>query len=152
MKEVTIFTLLKEIENKNYQFYDSLTKEQQQILFKPVVVMMWLVGSYSSINQYMLLDEIVNRYLFTFSKHPKLLYLLMCVCGEHKSKKSVFLKRNVKQQKFKETMEVIELYYNCSPREAETYKVLLNIEDIKEMATSLGYENSQIKLILKEWS
>jgi len=152
MKEVTVFSLLKEIENKNYEFYDTLTKEQQHILFKPVVVMMWLIGSYSSINQHILLDEIVNRYLFAFSKHPKLLYLLMCVCGESKSKKFVFLKREAKQKKFKETIEVIESYYNCSPREAESYVCLLSLDDIKEMAAALGYENTQIKLIIKEWS
>ena len=48
MKEITIFTLLNEIENQNYRFFDTLSKEQQQILFKPVVVLMWLVSSYGS--------------------------------------------------------------------------------------------------------
>lgn len=151
MKEITIFTLLNEIENQNYRFFDTLSKEQQQILFKPVVVLMWLVSSYGSREQLLMLDDLVNRYLFVFSQHPKLLYLLMCVCGDKQKKKWNFVKRDVKHQKHKETLQVIEIYYNCSPREAVAYLPLLQIEDIKEMCVALGFEPAQIKGIVKEW-
>lgn len=151
MKEVTIFDLLNEIENQNYAFYDTLSKEQQQILFKPVVVLMWLTSSQSSVEQLSMLDELVNRYLFNFNKHPKLLYLLMCACGEHKKKKWKFVKRDVKQQQYTETISVVESYYNCSPREAVSYIQLLNVDDVKEMCAALGYEPTQIKGVIKEW-
>ena len=113
--------------------------------------MMWLSFSKND-NQVLLINDVVNRYIFSLYKHPKLIWMLLCFCGKGSSQKYQYVKRTEKEQTKKCTLDVIQQYYSCSLREATSYLHLFkDVEQIVTIATALGYEKTQITDLKKEW-
>ena len=131
-------------------FFDKLSEDDQK-KFSAFMCMMWLSFSKND-NQVMLVNEIINRYVFSLHKHPRLLWMLLCACGKGTTQKYQYNKRIDKHQTKKNTLEVIQQYYSCSPREAETYMIhFKNVDQVVELANALGYEKTALTELKKEW-
>lgn len=148
--ELTIFNVMAGIDKQQYTLLTPLTEEQQKVVFKPVLTFMWLVSSTTNTSQYELYNDNVNRYLYDFYNHPKLLFLLMCGCGLGKSRRYVFKKRAPVTKKPK-SLDIISQYNNCTEKESLLYLKLYSYEDIVEMGQYLGLEPNELKPIKKEW-
>lgn len=150
MSDYTIFDYLKQIDQQNFCFYDSLTQDQQKKL-SAFMMMMWLSFSRND-DQVSFINEIVNPYIFTLHKHPKLLWNLLCICGSGKSQKYEYRKREDKATTKKKSVELISLYHNCSLREAEVYmRLYKSYDDILELAVAMGLEKTELTELKKEW-
>lgn len=151
--DVSIFECLANIDKGNVALYDKLSKEQQTSLIKPVVLQQWLYSSSNSKDVAVvdMLNNNVNQYVFSLYKHPKLLYNLMCGSGAGRTRKYSYTKRTPNESKTPLSLETIQLYENCSEREAKCFIRLLSKDDLVEMGISLGYEKAQITALNKEW-
>ena len=63
-----IFETLRNIDKGNIEFYDNLDAEMRK-QFAPIVVTQWLAGSGDPVHL-MLINEYVNKYVFSLHKHP----------------------------------------------------------------------------------
>lgn len=150
MTERTIFDYLANIDKHNVGFFDMHSEEEQK-KFSAFMCMMWLSFSKSN-EQVVLINDVVNRYIFSLYKHPKLIWMLLCLCGKGSSQKYQYVKRIEKEQSKKQTLEIIQQYYSCSLREAISYLSLFKeVEQVVDLANALGYEKTQITELKKEW-
>ena len=144
-----IFQVLSQIDKKNIGFYSLLTPAEQKA-FVPVVITRWLTGTYIKL-QVVLVNELINPYLFSLYKHPELLYKLMTICVDGKSQRYAWnkvLSRTISKPLATKT---IQQYFNYSSREAEKSLNILAPDDVVAMAEELGWQNEDINKIRKEF-
>lgn len=152
--KLDIFKLLDNINLKNHDFYDSLPEEQQKEVH-PLVVMRWLTGcaykeSYPA-RQLYFLNEYVNPFVFSLSKHKKLLINLMMVSsGGKKFRYSFVSKKNKRGSKYPKTAEIIQSIFHYNTVDAQEAIEILDKKTIIGMAENLGYQDNEIKDIKKE--
>jgi hypothetical protein len=94
-------------------------------------------------------NEYFNKHWFTLQKHPKLLWMLLCMTSYNKEK--IFYhewiglgKRNNSQKKLK-VLE--EAYPNLKLDEIELLAKLNSDDEIKYIARQLGWDEKEIKTI-----
>lgn len=145
--KLDIFNVLKQIDNKNINFYDSLSDEHKK-QFVPLLTMRWL--SSGNKLQTQLQNTILNPMVFRLHRHPSLLYKLMVATSDGKSKRYTWIKKKSKDKSSPITISVISSYYQCSKKDALRYKKQLHVDDILEMADELGYDKDQIKKLKTE--
>jgi hypothetical protein len=92
-------------------------------------------------------NEVVNKNFYILSKHPKLLWQLMCVCGYPTKKmqnhKWLALKRksdgSSKKSKFLQT-----IYPEAKLDDIELMAKLVDTKELKQLAKDHGYSDKQI--------
>ena len=146
-QKLDIFETLKEVDNRNIHFFDALDADQKKS-FAPVVFMRWLSSSSSQLE---LVNAVLNPMVFRMHKHPALMYKLMTVCSDGKSKRYGWVKKKGKDKSAPKTTAAISQYYDCSKKDASRYKTRLTVDDVLEMAEELGYTSDDIKKIKAEW-
>lgn len=94
-----------------------------------------------------LVNEFVNKNFYLISKHPKLMWQLMCACG-HESKKIHFhewmaLKRKAdpsnKKNQFLQT-----IYPTAKLDDLEVLSKIMDTKELKRLARDHGYTDKQI--------
>jgi len=140
MKErLDIFEVLREINNKNYNYLDGIDDNLKKS-FTPYVVFQWLQSTDDS-NQVLVLNHI-SPMLFDLQDHPELLFKLFCISSMNKyTRYSWIFPKSTKD----DTLEILGKYLECSKRVATEYKEFYTIDDIKQMAQELGYQDAEIK-------
>ena len=147
--KLNIFEVLKNITKSNVTYWDTLDPTQQKA-FVPLVVMRWLTGTDKFV-QIHILNEIVNPFIFTLGKHPRLLYNLMCSAAHGNTNKYTWLKRNNnKNINFKISFNLLSEYLNCSKREVKELFQFYSNEDLLEIADDLGLQKNDIKKLKDE--
>lgn len=147
-KNNNIFELLNNIDINNYDYFDSLTKEDQsKISF--FMLIKWLAMS-DSAEKLLLLNSSVNKQLFSLSKYPKLLFHTLASIGNGNSEFYKWKKKEIKDSKRPQTVKILKEYYNISNDEAITCSELMNLDTIIAMAEDLGYIDN-IKYLRKEY-
>jgi hypothetical protein len=137
-----IFDVLKQINKKNICYLDVMPSNDQK-QFNTYLVYRWLSSTTDPL-QLILISKYVDPYIATLNKHPLLLYKLMCITGSKHNIKYNFLKKNTSN---KLRQQVISEYFGISTRAALRYLDLLSIDDIKEMAGDLGWQQDELKKI-----
>jgi len=147
--KVDIFKVFASINNKDQEFYTSLSEEEQKAL-APLVLMRWMSGTSSKL-QIMMLNEFANRYVFSLADHKKLLMDMLLVCSPGSQKRYSWIKAKGKStSKTPLLTELIKDTYNYSTMKAIDALPLLDDETLIEMATDLGRQTQEIKDIKKE--
>lgn len=146
--KVDMFELLRHIDKKDIGFYDSLTDEQKKSVV-PLLAMRWL--SSGTANQTQLLNTVANPLVFRMYKHPALLYKLLVACSDGKERRYKWIKKKSKDKSSPVSVEVISLYYGCSKKDAIRYKKRLTLDDVIDMADSLGYDKEKVQKIKAEF-
>ena len=90
-------------------------------------------------------NEFFNKYWNDLQKHPKLMWLLLAMCG-HESKK-VFFHEWIgykKKKDNKKTKFLSEVYPHLKDDEIAVLSEITTAPEIKELADSLGYSKKEI--------
>jgi hypothetical protein len=139
--KLDIFTTLQQINLKRVFFYNDLTDEERKG-FQPLVTMRWMSGTKSSF-QIILLNELVNPFVFSLSNHKELLYKLMTICAT-KPQHYSWLKMQDKQHKYKQSLSLISKQYGYSSTQAKEVFPLFSTEDILDMAETQGLQKEEL--------
>lgn len=94
-------------------------------------------------------NEYFNKYWFDLQQHPKLLWMLLCMCS-HESKKIFFHEWiGFKRKKDNKKTKFLELIYpDKKSDEIEILAELSTTQELKELAKDFGYSDQEISKIL----
>lgn len=142
-EKLSIFDVLNQINNKNFNYLDTLSDDMRK-QFSPYVVHQWLTCT-DNPEQYMLLAHYVNENILALSNHPELLYKLLCTtsCGSRTRYNWMYKKKESSLP-----ITIISEYLKCSKRVAKMHLPSFNHDDIVKMAKKLGYQDADIKKLL----
>jgi len=146
--KLDLWDVLKKIDVQNRTFYDDLSEEQQKAL-QPFVIMRWLTGT-NNAGQIQLVNEFVNRYAFTFSKHKSLMCKLMTVCTDGKLHRYKWIKPIQAQGSFPLAADTISKYSGISTKYAREAVKILSSETILEYAQQLGCQKEEMTKLKAE--
>lgn len=146
--KLDIFELLGKINSsKSGDIYSKLSDDEKKG-FAPLIVMRWMSGT-SDQRQIILLNEFVNKYVFSLAKHPHLLMQLLQVASSKTSKRYQWI--GVKSKKKSNLMKrAVKEYYDMSDREVAMLSPFPDNESIMEMAEHLGWDKDEINTLKKE--
>lgn len=147
-RSLDIFQVLQHIDTHDVEYYRSLPEEQQKQVV-PLLLLRWMSGG-NTVQDVMLLNEIVNPYVFSIHQHRELLFFLLTICGCGKPRKYNWLARSQKTAGAKLARDVVCQYYNYSTAQAEEVLPLLSSDDILSYAELLGYQPPEISKLKKE--
>lgn len=147
-QKLDIFRVLKALDEKDVQFYQTLTDKQIKEL-QPFLVARWLTGTYNK-RQVFLINELVNPFLFSLYKHKGLLWNLMTICTSGKPQRYVWNKTLSKSSTFPNIVKIIQQYFGYSSRDAEKSIKLLSPDDIILIAEEMGWQDEDINKARKE--
>lgn len=140
--KLDIFEFLKNIDDNNITYINNLTDSQLKSI--PVIVFTrWLSGTKNT-KQLLLVNNILNRFVFSLDKHKKLLLYLMICCSNNRKNYRWYNKKtlntNIK-------CEILSLYLNISLKEASNYIDFYSIDEIKQMGVELSVEKEKLNKI-----
>ena len=149
-RALDIFTLLDQIDKKNYYIWDSLTEEQRKE-FSPLIVMRWMAGC-TDPAQIVFLNDIVNVSVFVLGNHKEFLLKLLTVCSNGKQKRYQWVNYKLGgSKKVKKSVELVATHYRLSIKEAEDSRKLFSEEEILELAEAQGWQKDEIADLKKEF-
>lgn len=147
--KLDIFRVLNHTSRKDPKFFKELTEEEQKA-YQPLIVMRWLTGT-TDARQIYFINELVNPFVFTLTKHKELLYFLMTTCTSGKQQRYYWNKAlSKKSTKTPTAVSVIKDYFNYSTLHAIEALPLLSTDDILDYAAQLGRQKEDIAKIKKE--
>ena len=138
-------------------FWDDINDEQRKALKSELYILNRYISNVKTANRdtkehfVLAVNEYFNKHWNTLQKHPKLLWMLLCMCG-HDSKDIFFhewigfkkKKGDTKAAKF-----LMEIYPNRKQDEVEMLAQLMDTKELKALARSHGYEDKQIEKMFK---
>lgn len=150
-EKLDIFQLLSAISVKNQEYLDQLPESQQK-QFVPLVVARWLTGAADK-RQLVFINELVNPFLFSLGHyHKPLMYKLMTICTEGRSRRYQWQAGPSKKGLSKPTAgAVLKQVYGYSTQEANDALRLLTVEQVIELAEHIGVQNDDLSKIKKEF-
>lgn len=149
-EKLDIFRVMKAADAKNPQFFDKLTEEEVKQL-QPFLVMRWMTGT-SSARQVYFMNEFVNPYAFSLTNHKRLIWQLLTVAADGKSRRYEWIKAPGKAASNKPiSVDVVRQYYGYNTKHANEALACLTVDDVIDMADELGRQHDEIQKITKEW-
>jgi hypothetical protein len=95
-------------------------------------------------------NEYYNKHYFELTKHPKLLWYLVCMCGNEEKKiyfhEWIGFKKKEGDSKIAKFLE--NIYPDMKNDELELLAKMTSKQEAKEMARDLGYSDEEIKKLL----
>jgi hypothetical protein len=140
-----LFAGLAALSKGDKDWYDNLSLEGQKAA-APFVMMRWMCGT-SDGAQIVRINSLVNTQVFNGVSSKSTLFKLLAIAATGKSSRYSWLKGPGSKAK-KLSLEVLKQYYECSTREAITYKV--DAETLLEMAEELGWDKEELTKLTKE--
>jgi hypothetical protein len=151
MSKITLSEILSAIDQGGRDIWDLLDDEQRK------EVKFFLLNRYVSsvknpkrdIQEHYVLatNEYFNKHFYSLSKHPKLLWQLLCMCG-YETKESYFhewigFKKKTGNNKKTKFLEI--LYPELKSSDIETLAKINSTKELKELAVSFGWSDQEIK-------
>lgn len=149
MASITIFQILSIFRSKEHSWYENSSQEDRKV-FSPYMCLLWM-GFTKKENTLLLLNDYVNKYVFSLHKHPELLWHLFCAIGDKKFEKLSFVKKEG-NKKFSKTRELLSSFYGAGEREVNIYLQYLTYDDILDIASFMGCDKEELSVFKKEWS
>lgn len=151
-KKLDIFQVLKNIDNKNYNFTDHLSDNETKELNKNInyIIPIWfnnIENNKEHINNIIKFNEF-NDIWFALSKHPELQYKLLCSIGNKKFNKRFFINKKSDIDRLKNDI-FTNIVYDISKEEVIQWINILNLEAFREILNRLGLQESQQKEYVK---
>ena len=152
---LNIFNELKNIDYRNFDFYDSLTDEQQKQI-APYVIMRWasIANESSGLNDYYLqaINQIVNINYWDISSHKELVWKLLCVTGAGEVTRRTWIKFGDKQTR---TPKIDKLIREDNPdlndMEIEIVREKFTKESLTEYCRQHAFSDKETKEYLEEY-
>lgn len=133
--------------------WDEMTVDQQKSLKSELYILNRYIsnvkGQSRETQEHFVLtvNEFFNKHWNTLQKHPKLLWMLLCMCG-HESRKIFYhewLGHKKKTANNKLSKFLAEIYPDKRHDEIEVLAAITTTAEAKELAKSYGYDDKQIK-------
>ncbi|BDR25829.1 hypothetical protein RVBP17_1280 [Pseudomonas phage sp. 30-3] len=154
MAEESILPLWMELQALDYNdrdFYDKLTDEQKKVFSS------WIIMRYSSniIGDnadwgLIMTNDIVNVDFSLMYKHPKLQWMLLSLCGTGRKEQRKWIAPNKKKKKNPRKEFIFKIHPNAKDDEIDMLADLYTDAELKDIMLSYGYEDKEIKDILKK--
>lgn len=145
-RTVNIFDVLKNIDLHKESYYDDLVESDQKQLH-PLVLTRWISGT-SDPAVIQLMNMTSNRFNFSLAPHKPLLMQMLLVASSGKPRRYQWMPKT-KETSVSKHIKAIRAYYHCSQREAEGYIKMHTKQEIADMARFVGWQDDEIKLLLK---
>jgi hypothetical protein len=137
---VNIFDALKAISIGNTTFFEKLSDADCKSL-SPYVLLLWSKHPDNHIKERLIFsNEICNPFMFSLSKHPRLLYALLCQSNGFGYCRYSFAKHATDKR-----LSLISEYMNVSSQKAKEILPRLSHKALMEMANELDWSKKQIK-------
>lgn len=95
-------------------------------------------------------NEYFNKHFYTLSKHPKLLWYLLCMCGNEDKK--IYFHEWIGYKKKSDNNKVLKVLEQFFPDkkqdELELLAKIIDTKEIKKYAEALGMSDQEIKKLL----
>ena len=136
-----------DMRNKNY--YDTMSEEDQK-LYSPFMLMKYMAsvkGEQWMQEHYVeMINEVVNKHLWTVSKHKKLAWILTAMCGVEQGQFHPWLGSKKKTGNNDKQKMLTTLYENMKQDDIELLAEINDKKELKELARDFGNDDKQIKL------
>ena len=136
-----------DLRDKN--FYDQMSEEDQK-LYSPFMLMKYMAsvkGEQWMQEHYVeMINEVVNKHLWTESKHKKLAWILTAMCGVEQGQFHPWLGSKKKTGNNDKQKMLTTLYENMKQDDIELLAEINDKKELKELARDFGNDDKQIKL------
>ena len=136
-----------DLRDKN--FYDQMSEEDQK-LYSPFMLMKYMAsvkGEQWMQEHYVeMINEVVNKHLWTVSKHKKLAWILTAMCGVEQGQFHPWLGSKKKTGNNDKQKMLTTLYENMKQDDIELLAEINDKKEQKELARDFGNDDKQIKL------
>lgn len=146
-EEIPLFDMLNAIDRKDKGFYDRLPEEQRK-KFSPWMALQWASSGTDFVDGAHLLiatNGYLNKDFALLSKHPKLFWLLLSMCGTGRTKHVFPPVAKPKKNKIQEFMQELNPLNNVS--EIDLLISMYTVDELKELAQQHGYPDDEIVTI-----
>lgn len=128
-----LFKFFNEMNRGNFSYIDKMDDDEVKEL-SPFVMLMWAHGAKDNEMVHTLLTDLYcNPYVFSLSKHPRLLLkLFVAANGEIDNTRYKFKKAKQQRGSSKE-VKAIASFYGCSLKDADEYASILSKAEIKDI-------------------
>lgn len=152
--KLDIMTVLEAADRGIKDFYNNLTEEEQKA-FAPRVLIRWLstVSDKSNHKEYAILatNDLVNLGMWSLSKHPELIWLLMTVAGTGKKQYHQWIPMSKGASSTPKLDQLItQVWPHTNSQEQQMLKKLRSNEQWRELAQDSGWDDKQIKDLVNE--
>ena len=136
-----------DLRDKN--FYDQMSEEDQK-LYSPFMLMKYMAsvkGEQWMQEHYVeMINEVVNKHLWTVSKHKKLAWILTAMCGVEQGQFHPWLGSKKKTGNNDKQKLLTQLYENMKQDDIDLLAEINDKKELKELARDFGNDDKQIKL------
>lgn len=148
-RRLDLFKTLGALDSRSQEYYAGLTDEEKKEI-QPFLLLRWMSGTPLAVQIY-LLNEYVNPYAFSLTKHKQLLWQLLTIASYGKPQRYTWNKLPSKRETGKpNTIRVIREYHGYSMSEAVDALPLLKRDDILSMAEDLGWQADDVTKVRRE--
>lgn len=136
-----IFEVIKQIDNKNYDYYTTLSDEQQKEI-QPYTLMRWISSvPNEEIHQEfnMKVNNNVNMHFWELSKYKDLQFKLLCTCGNKGYNKHQWVAIS-KSNKDKTLNSIKDYFSGLTDQEIKMKYERMDKTEIKDIKNFLGIE------------
>lgn len=140
------------------ELWDAMDADQQKALKSEMFILNRYISNVSGqkrdIQEHFVItvNEYFNKHWNLLQKHPKLLWMLLCMCS-HESKKVFFHQwlgnKKKDSNNNKKTKFLMELYPNKKADEVEMLSELMTDKEVKALAKTHGMDDALIAKKLK---
>lgn len=146
--KLNIFDILKQIDRGDQHIWENLTEEQRKE-FSPFMTMRWMSCS-DDIRQIFFLNELANPLVFNMHKHPQFMLKLLTACSSKVQHNYKWIKPPSSGGVKSRPLQVVKEYYGYPTRQARDVMNMFVKDDYITMATELGYQKEDMKLLKTE--
>ena len=136
-----------DLRDKN--FYDQMSEEDQK-LYSPFMLMKYMASvkgeTWMQEHYVEMINECVNKHLWTVSKHKKLAWMLTAMCGVEQGQFHPWLGSKKKTGNNDKQKLLSQLYENMKQDEVDLLAEINDKKELKELARDFGNDDKQIKL------
>lgn len=134
----TLFKLFDAINKEDFSFVDEMTDEQVKEV-SPFVLLGWMNGAQSNPEIHSIMTDLYcNPYVFSLSKHPRLLLKLFVYANGDIDNTRYKFRKPKQGGTSSNTVKSVAQYYECSDKDALDYMDLLTEKEIKEIQETMG--------------
>ena len=136
-----------DLRDKN--FYDKMSEEDQK-LYSPFMLMKYMAsvkGEQWMQEHYVeMINECVNKHLWTISKYKKISWMLTAMCGVEQQQFHPWLGSKKKSGNNDKQKLLSRLYENMKQDDVDLLAEINDKKELKELARDFGNDDKQIKL------
>ena len=141
---------LKAVDFRNKDYFDRID-DHEKTLYSPYMLMRYASSVSSKDKFYVehyveMVNECVNKHLWTISKYKKIAWMLTAMCGVEQQQFHPWLGSKKKTGNNDKQKMLTTLYENMKQDDIEILAEINDKKELKELARDFGNDDKQIKL------